>query len=197
MCIRDRYERDGAAVHLQVPRVAVRARRLLCIRAARGRVLQPRQGRLRVGTRALRCVRGLHLRELLGATGTVAPRVPRPDAAWGGGLPLRADDRPVRLPSRVSLQLEGVLGRLHGVLPCTRCARRPALEPAAGRDHTDGIRGAALSGRRCARVGYDGRLATPGVGYAEGEREAGRPRHAKRTLRPVGQVCLLYTSRCV
>ena len=44
-------ERHRAPVHLQVPRVALRPRRRVHVRAAGGRVLRPRQGRLRPGAR--------------------------------------------------------------------------------------------------------------------------------------------------
>ena len=111
-----------------------------------------------------------------------------PHAAGGGGLPLRGDDRPVRVPGGVSGELEGLLGRLHGVLPRTRGARRPASEPPPRHDHREWLRGAALPDRRSARAGHDRRRLAPGVGHAAGEREAGRHGDAQRVVRPVGAV---------
>ena len=49
-----REETSGhASIHLQVPRVALRPRRRVHVRAAGGRVLRPRQGRLRTRSRPL------------------------------------------------------------------------------------------------------------------------------------------------
>ena len=57
-------QRRLPAVHLQVPRLALRPRRQPDLRAAGGGVLRPRQEPLRPGGRALRRLGRLHLRQL-------------------------------------------------------------------------------------------------------------------------------------
>ena len=69
------------AVRLQVPRVALRPRRRAHLRPAGGRVLRPRQGRLRAGSGPLRGVGGVHLREPRSGQHDVAARLPRPPRA--------------------------------------------------------------------------------------------------------------------
>ena len=61
---REETQRGLPAVHLQVPRMALRPRRIAQPRAAGERVLRPRQGQLRAGPRALRGVGRVHLRQL-------------------------------------------------------------------------------------------------------------------------------------
>ena len=60
---REEIERELPPVRLQVPRLEVRARRRLLVRAAGERVLRPRQGRLRPRARALRRVVGIRVRQ--------------------------------------------------------------------------------------------------------------------------------------
>ena len=83
-------ERHLPAVHLQVPRLALRPRGRAHLRAAGGRVLRPRQGGLRPGAGRVRRVGGVHLRELRPRQRHVAGRLPRASSAPG----------PRRLPVR-------------------------------------------------------------------------------------------------
>ena len=82
-------ERQLPPVRVQVPRLEVRPRRRVRVRAAGGRVLRPRQGRLRPRARALRRVGGVHLREPRRRAEPDAARVPRPDGHRDRGLPVR------------------------------------------------------------------------------------------------------------
>ena len=77
------------AVHVQVPRVALRPRRHTYLRPAGERVLRPRQERVRTRSRALRRVGRIHLRQLRRGTGRVAARVPRADGHRARGLSVR------------------------------------------------------------------------------------------------------------
>ena len=70
------------------------------LRAAGGRVLRPRQGRLRPRAGALRRVGGVHLRQPRHGTRAVAARLPRADGHRARGLPVRPDDRALLLPLR-------------------------------------------------------------------------------------------------
>ena len=110
-----------------------------------------------------------------------------PMLARDRGLPVRRDDRAVRLPRGVSRELEGLLGRLHGVLPrtrfCTSSQHPRHLRAVITRD--------GLTRRRTtrSRVRTDwSRTAgvAPCVGDAAGEREAVGHRDAQRVVRPVG-----------
>ena len=116
-------ERHLPAVHLQVPRLALRPRRYPELRAAGGRVLRSRQETLRPRSGPLRRLGGLHLRQPRQGARAVAARVPRADDHLARGLPLRPDDRALALPLRGEGELEALHGRLPGVLPRTGFAR--------------------------------------------------------------------------
>ena len=117
-------QRHLPPVHLQVPRLALRPRRRPHLRAAGGRVLRPRQGRLRprAGARA-RCGRG-------SSSSTSTTRTARRSRDYMGelgagleGYPFDRDDPGAQVPGRDRRQLEAVHRRLRRVLPRTDSAR--------------------------------------------------------------------------
>ena len=114
---------NARAVRVQVPRLEVRPRRRVHVRAAGGRVLRLRQGRLQPRARALRRVVGVHLREPRRRAEPDADRLPRADDHRARRLPVRQADRALLLPRDGRQQLEALHGRLPGVLPRTRFAR--------------------------------------------------------------------------
>ena len=138
-------ERQLPPVRLQVPRVALRARRRLHVRAAGKRVLRPRQGRLRAGAGALRRVGRVHLRQPRpGSSVWVTARVPRPDGGRAGGLPVRPDDRASRAPLGSADELEDLAGRAPGAVPRAHRARERAVGRLRRPDDGHRLRGAAL-----------------------------------------------------
>ena len=72
---------------------ATTSRATLHLRAAGGRVLRPRQGRLRPRAGAVRRVGGVHLREPRPPNTDAAARLPRRARRRARGLPVRRDDR--------------------------------------------------------------------------------------------------------
>ena len=111
-------------VHLQVPRLALRPRRLAHLRPAGGRVLRPRQARSSDSS-PVHCEvwAGFifvnfaeepeqSLREFLG------PMITNLE-----GYPFDQHDLPIRLPHDDQGELEAVHGRVRGVLPRTRPPR--------------------------------------------------------------------------
>ena len=116
-------ERQLPAVRVQVPRLEVRPRRRVRVRAAGERVLRLRQGRLRPRARALRRVVGVHLREPRRGAEPDAHGVPRADDHRARRLSVRPADRALLLPRDGREQLEALHGRLPGVLPRTGFAR--------------------------------------------------------------------------
>ena len=84
------------------------------------------------------------LREFLG------PMIRRPRR-----VPVRPVDGALRVPGRHRLQLEGLRGRLPGVLPRANAAPPGGHAGHAGGDPTDGLRGASLPARRTPSHGVD------------------------------------------
>ena len=91
-------ERRRPPVRVQVPRLALRPRRLLLLRAAGAGVLRPRQGRLRPRPGALRRVGRVHLRQPGQGARADPARLPRADGDQARELPVRRADRAVVLP---------------------------------------------------------------------------------------------------
>ena len=174
-------------VHLQVPRLALRPRRLAHLRPAGGGVLRPRQGRLRAGPGALRRVGRLHLRQ----PGQASPS--RSLREFLGPMVTELEGYPFdKLTERffyraaVERQLEALHGRLPGVLPRTRPAR-----PADAARLRRSPRSRPASRRRYYQI--DG-PAPPGEhGRRPSAWDAGRrhaqadgAHHAQRAVRPLG-----------
>ena len=122
-------ERHLPAVHVQVPRLALRPRRAVHLRPAGVGVLRPRQERLRPRGRPVRGVGGVHLREPRSREHDVAARVPRRARQGPRGLPVPRADAGPQVPRRGREQLEALHRRVRRVLPRTR----PAREAVGGR----------------------------------------------------------------
>ena len=145
----------------------VRSRRPLVLHPSGGRVLRDRQGRLRPRAGALRGVAGVHLRELRQGAGADAHRVPRPDD-HRDRLPVREADGALLLPRRHPQQLEGLPGRLPGVLSPAHPPRPPEPGHVGVRLPAARVLHHALPGRRPASRGFDerGRWRAPAAGDA-------------------------------
>src|SRR5215469_2516429 len=176
-------QRHLPAVPLQVPRLGLRARRQVLLRAAGGRVLRTRQGRLRPGVRALRGVVGVHLREPREGAEPVAARVPRPDD-HGDRLPVPQHDGALLLPRRHPQQLEGFPRRLPGVLSRADLARSTEPGDVAARIPGSRLLGSAFPDRWTAPPGLDDHR--PQLAAAAGDAEPDRARDAQRLVRPLG-----------
>ena len=179
-------ERQRPPVRVQVPRLEVRPRRRVRVRAAGRRVLRLRQGRLRPRAGALRRVGRVHLRQPRRRAEPDADGVPRADGHRDRGLPVRPDDRALLLPGRRS----GATGSSSWTPSrsstthrfCTRSSRRRSSRcPSAG----GRLRGSALRDRRPAPHGDDVRRA--GLADAARDAQADGDRDAQRPVRPVGR----------
>ncbi len=146
-------ERRLPPVRVQVPRLALRPRRLVELRAAGAGVLRPRQGRLRPRPGALRGLGRLHLREPGQGARAEPARLPRADGDQAGELPVRRAERALVLPRHRRQQLEDLHGRLPGVLPRTGFAREADAARLVDGRAAGGFRGARLHDRR-SRTGW-------------------------------------------
>ena len=200
-------ERHLPAVHLQVPRLALRPRRHADLRPAGGRVLRPRQ---ETTTASSRCTATSgrasssstsrrepeqSLRDFLGPMITALEGYPFDQMTERWLLPLRGQG-----------ELEALHGRLPGVLPRTRAAREAVAVEVLQRGAGGGLRGAALPDRRAAPARQHRRASARGssirsmrkpieeicpqravraVGRARPRREM-PARASTRRLRPVG-----------
>ena len=145
--------RDMPAIHLQVPRMALRPRRRPEIRAAGIGVLRPRHRRIRVAPGALRCVERLHLHQLRRRAAAEPARVPGPDDHRPGWLPVRQADRTLRVGRAQQQQLENLRRRVPGVLPRALAALPAGAVGGARTQRRIHLR--ALPTRRSAPAGVD------------------------------------------
>ena len=95
-------QRGLSPVHLQVPRMALRPRRLADLRPAGVGVLRSRQGGLRARPGADRGLGGLHLRQPRPRQHHLGQGVPRWSRGRHRGLPVRRDDPGLQVPGQRS-----------------------------------------------------------------------------------------------
>ena len=134
------------AVRLQVPRLALRPRRVRHPRHQRGGVLRPRQGLARHAEGGLRGVRRVRLREPVGGPDAAAHVHRRPHRR-ARGVPVREDDPALRVlhPDPRQLEARGRLG-VRVVPPALR--PRPLHRPRRLEGREDGAAGRRLPLRR-------------------------------------------------
>ena len=146
-----RDQRRLPAVHLQVPRLALRPGRQPDLRPAGGGVLRPRQEPLRTWCRCTaRCGKA--------SSSSTSPTEPEqslteflgPMITDLAGYPFEQADLAVPLPLRGQGELEALHGRVPGVLSRTDPAREPVADVVLQGRGRGRVRGTALPDRRAA-----------------------------------------------
>ena len=171
-------------VHLQVPRVALRARRRADLRAAGGGVLRPRPCHPRAGAGPVRRVGGVRVRAPRPRQHDLAGRAHGRPRRRARRLPVPPDDPGAPLPRRGGVQLEALHRRVRGVLPRTRAAREASGGGRVAQARELRVRGVALRDRRAARD--ESRRGAACRPEGPGDGQADRAGAAQRAVRPVG-----------